>query len=366
MNQPQGAMSSAIQTPGSTVSMTTEETIALAMAALKHNMAAAHRRHSREDEEPPSSRNSREMLADHQPNNPVISTELSHELADFYCIGNTATSEPFSTTSHKRSSSVPSTVAEPKRGIKAKRSSRKRSRSSDGKDRRMSYHKKAVPSSHQTKSLPNATISEASWSVIDEVLDESDDLLRCAYEAQSLGRLSDAQSYLYLAHGRLVGLGRLVEHGNVLDEENGFLKTADTNQVSCVGRMQTPHAERLSLKPKITPSPQIANMAAAQECNLSGYLAQSAQELLYKQRRSGKKNLSLKHNNRSQARVNSVEAKLFADNWEKEKTGNAQEHVTRLAGHPSGSVAWNHSVMTSYEAELDAKVWVKKGTTSSL
>ena len=44
--------------------------------------------------------------------------------------------------------------------------------------------------------------------VLDEILGEASDLLNAAAEAQALGRLKMAGSYLLLAHARLVGLGK--------------------------------------------------------------------------------------------------------------------------------------------------------------
>ena len=53
------------------------------------------------------------------------------------------------------------------------------------------------------------------YSGIDEVLSESDQLLRAAAEAQALGRLRNASTYLLLAHARLVGLGRRFDRSRI-------------------------------------------------------------------------------------------------------------------------------------------------------
>ena len=55
-------------------------------------------------------------------------------------------------------------------------------------------------------------------STIDEIINEANDLLQAAHEAQCLGRLRNASSYLLLAHARLVGLGRRFDRSRC---ENG-------------------------------------------------------------------------------------------------------------------------------------------------
>ena len=53
------------------------------------------------------------------------------------------------------------------------------------------------------------------YNVINEIGTKSDNLLRAAYKAQLLGWLVAIQSYLYLAHVRLVGLRQWLESTRV-------------------------------------------------------------------------------------------------------------------------------------------------------
>jgi hypothetical protein len=68
-----------------------------------------------------------------------------------------------------------------------------------------------------SSSFPNNNNSNApnASSGIDEVLSEADQLLRAASEAQALGRLRNASTYLLLAHARLVGLGRRFDRSRI-------------------------------------------------------------------------------------------------------------------------------------------------------
>mmetsp|Transcript_23893 Transcript_23893/g.49477 ORF Transcript_23893/g.49477 Transcript_23893/m.49477 type:complete len:875 (+) Transcript_23893:106-2730(+) len=54
-------------------------------------------------------------------------------------------------------------------------------------------------------------------STIDEIINEANDLLQAASEAQSLGRLRMSASYLLLAHARLVGLGRRFDRSRCVE-----------------------------------------------------------------------------------------------------------------------------------------------------
>ncbi|KAL7512936.1 hypothetical protein ACHAXN_010052 [Cyclotella atomus] len=56
-------------------------------------------------------------------------------------------------------------------------------------------------------------------SFIDEIINESNDLLQAAKEAQSLGRLKSSYGYLLLTHARLVGLGRRFDRSRCLEDE---------------------------------------------------------------------------------------------------------------------------------------------------
>ncbi|KAL7469422.1 hypothetical protein ACHAXS_011808 [Conticribra weissflogii] len=122
---------------------------------------------------------------------------------------------------------------------------------------------------------------------IDEILSESDDLLRAAYEAQSLGRLSAAQSFLYLAHARLVGLGQYVEslskvQQGTVDEEEGILGKQNTSP-DATKIIST--LDYLKL-PVTTPSPNSLNEGDEQKDQLTDRLAYAAITLLHQ--RTGK------------------------------------------------------------------------------
>lgn len=67
-----------------------------------------------------------------------------------------------------------------------------------------------------SKSPPPSNNNQlTSSSGIDEVLNEADHLLQAAAEAQALGRLRNASTYLLLAHARLVGLGRRFDRSRI-------------------------------------------------------------------------------------------------------------------------------------------------------
>ena len=72
----------------------------------------------------------------------------------------------------------------------------------------------------------NAANSNNNYSGIDEVLSESDQLLRAAAEAQALGRLRSANTYLLLAHARLVGLGRRFDRSRIIRTGTGTTNVA--------------------------------------------------------------------------------------------------------------------------------------------
>ena len=80
--------------------------------------------------------------------------------------------------------------------------------------------KKSSTAAPKIKQEPTAATAAATdtanyYSGIDEVLSESDLLLRAAAEAQALGRLRNASTYLLLAHARLVGLGRRFDRSRI-------------------------------------------------------------------------------------------------------------------------------------------------------
>lgn len=74
------------------------------------------------------------------------------------------------------------------------------------------YRRTKRPKNYNDKSTITTTTSGApSLNVYDAVLQESQDILLAASEAQQLGRLKMASAYLLLVHARLVGLGRRLD-----------------------------------------------------------------------------------------------------------------------------------------------------------
>ena len=214
----------------------------------------------------------------------------------------------------------------------------------------------------------------------DEALDESNAFLQCAYEAQALGRLNEAHNYLILAHGRLVGLGRLIEQGS--DEDNrlgGIMSIADETCQSfqsspdAVKSLVTPHGAPASRRPKITPSPPNANNGNGchpvhESNNLSGHLAHWSQELLYRQKGIGNRYTADKekkaHNKRQrEIRAASFDSKeTMGSSTKEKKVGSTNMTTDKHASrdHRDRNVcSLSSSVMTSNSACLDAKLLLK-------
>eukprot|EP00804_Cyclotella_cryptica_P003977 CCRYP_013901-RA/>CCRYP_013901-RA protein AED:0.18 eAED:0.18 QI:0/-1/0/1/-1/1/1/0/331 len=87
---------------------------------------------------------------------------------------------------------------------------------------------KAHPSSAREGEKSNNHETPAA-SFIDEIINEANDLLQAAREAQSLGRLRSSASYLLLAHARLVGLGRRFDRSRCLEDELGTQSIANSD-----------------------------------------------------------------------------------------------------------------------------------------
>lgn len=68
--------------------------------------------------------------------------------------------------------------------------------------------KRPLPAGVSAKNSTLPTPTTMGANVLDELLGEASDLLNAAAEAQALGRLKMSNSYLKLAHPRLVGLGK--------------------------------------------------------------------------------------------------------------------------------------------------------------
>ena len=163
---------------------------------------------------------------------------------------------------------------------------------------------------------------------IDEVMDESDAFLQCAHEAQSLGRLNEAHNYLILAHGRLVGLGRFLEHGDdAVSSHCVHQTTLDEGEGTT-----SPHGFPPPLNSAITPSPANQMPIHHEDKCLADKLSQRSQELLYRQKGLGYKYASYAErkahsNQQRKARAASFDSKEGTDSnsnsLEKENMNNS-------------------------------------------
>lgn len=113
---------------------------------------------------------------------------------------------------------------------------------------------------------------------IDEVINEANDLLQAAREAQCLGRLRASSSYLLLAHARLVGLGRRFDRSRCLEDETPAEQPAGENSNSNATILQPPQADAKSI---ILPPLPVAHNALP-EVSLMEHLARSGMELHHK------------------------------------------------------------------------------------
>ena len=234
---------------------------------------------------------------------------------------------------------------------------------------------KIIPrqSTSATSKCATSQQCEAKYTSFDEILDESNAFLQCAYEAQALGRLNEAHSYLILAHGRLVGLGNFIEQEH--DRKNGGDKldyiTSHEHEIhhlqeqipDAANSMFTPHGAPSSLKPKITPSPtNTSSLNIYESNNLSGNLAQSAQQLLFEQKGIGNRYAADKerkaHNSRQRkARAASFDSKEVSDSSMKENLINSTlvKKLKPCENDTANLTTWSPSIMTAEFACLDAK-----------
>lgn len=180
-----------------------------------------------------------------------------------------------------------------------------------------------VSPSHKVAADGNTTpISQSD--AIAEIMSESDDLLRAAHDAQSLGRLSEAQSYLYLAHARLVGLGQLLEPTQL---ECNSLDSVDGENDNGAGQED---ASMTSCDDSSTPSPSNTSLQLEAPLtnheNISDSLAHSAKELLYQHSGKGmqyKSDIERKRWNRIGKNARDIERKVNKE--EKQDPSNNQK-----------------------------------------
>jgi hypothetical protein len=172
-------------------------------------------------------------------------------------------------------------------------------------------------------------------SFIDEVINEADDLLQAAREAQSLGRLRSASSYLLLAHARLVGLGRRFDRSRCLEDEmlpnpegkNG----GDSNSTTVI----------------LPPMPVAQN--ALSDVSLMEHLARSAMELHHK--RTGR---GMQHDAQMEKQANNLVPIKKAERPKEEE----DETPTKRKGG-RGKKPPTLVMHTLLGAELDAKKLMK-------
>ena len=135
-----------------------------------------------------------------------------------------------------------------------------------------------------SKALPTLQPREGA-TFIDEIINESNDLIQAAREAQSLGRLRAASSHLLLAHARLVGLGRRFDRSRCLEDEVVGPQKTDTTEVnenddSNVSTQQPPTAVAVAKSIILPPLPVTHN--ALPDVTLMEHLARSGMELHHK------------------------------------------------------------------------------------
>jgi hypothetical protein len=172
-----------------------------------------------------------------------------------------------------------------------------------------------------TKATPPPTApkppAKEGASFIDEIINESNDLLQAATEAQSLGRLRSSAGYLLLAHARLVGLGRRFDRSRCLEDEvssppkkenpssdhddnsNTLQENQDNSNATI---LQPPTAASQSNTIILPPMPVAHNTLS--DVTLMEHLARSGMELHHK--RTGR---GMQHDHQMEKMANTPKAK---------------------------------------------------------
>lgn len=129
-------------------------------------------------------------------------------------------------------------------------------------------------------------------SFIDEIINEANDLLQAAREAQSLGRLRSSASYLLLAHARLVGLGRRFDRSRCLEDESGTPTSANRDPSESMAKSDETSNSTISQPPppkgsqsqstSIVLPPMPVTHNALSDVALMEFLARAGMELHHK------------------------------------------------------------------------------------
>ena len=118
---------------------------------------------------------------------------------------------------------------------------------------------------------------------IDEVMNEVEQLLQAASEAQALGRLRNSYSSLLLAHQRLVGLGSRVDRSYCEAETPTTTQTQSTTTTTTEGgecsNLST--ASQQSKQPTFLP-PLVSQPPLPPSLTQNNYTGKSALVLLYR------------------------------------------------------------------------------------
>lgn len=243
-------------------------------------------------------------------------------------------------------------------------------------------HKPARAKASRSSSKPNTTREcelSTTYNSVDEVIDEANAFLQCAHEAQALGMFHKAHTYLILAHGRLIGLGRFIEYGDAFGKSDGLKSDEEMDNINHevnssamqsshygLNSTETPGAS-LPPKKKVTPSPtnknQLQSISQGTPNNLSSNLAQWSQDLLYAVKGTG--NSYATHKKRKDSRLRQKKrAASFDSTVSTSEIEQANPEINmQYKRHNSTYVnpnSWSASIMTADFACFDAKMLMKK------
>eukprot|EP00956_Cyclotella_meneghiniana_P004901 scaffold6050_cov70-Cyclotella_meneghiniana.AAC.5 len=200
--------------------------------------------------------------------------------------------------------------------------------------------KKPLKKDAKSPAAPSANQPKEGASFIDEIINESNDLLQAAREAQCLGRLRASSSYLLLAHARLVGLGRRFDRSRCLEDEavGVVTKTPDNNA--------NENDEKQTTQTSIILPPMPVAQNALPDVALMEHLARSGMELHHKRTGRGMQHISQMEKMANTPKVGKTAAATTAATKDKEtpkRKGGRGKKPPTLVMH------------TLLGAELDAK-----------
>lgn len=201
--------------------------------------------------------------------------------------------------------------------------------------------KKSSKKDAKSTAGPSANQPREGASFIDEIINESNDLLQAAKEAQCLGRLRSSASYLLLAHARLVGLGRRFDRSRCLEDEAvGEDTKAPENNSNENDEKQTAHTSII-----LPPMPVAQN--ALPDVALMEHLARSGMELHHK--RTGR---GMQHNAQMEKMANIPKA---GNKAAAASTAATKDEITPKRKGGRGKKPPTLVMHTLLGAELDAK-----------